>query len=46
MSVSIERFIVSFTMDLQDFYGFKPVYCDPWVTEKHSRQTAKYSNAE
>lgn len=29
MSVGIERFIACFIMDLQDFYGFKPVYCDP-----------------
>lgn len=29
MSVGIERFIACFIMDLQDFYGFKPLYCDP-----------------
>lgn len=29
MSVGIERVIACFIMDLQDFYGFKPVYCDP-----------------
>lgn len=34
MSVGIERFIACFIMDLQDFYGFKPVYCDPWGDRK------------
>lgn len=34
MSVGIERFIACFIMDLQDFYGFKPVYCDLWGDRK------------